>query len=350
MRYDDAVRRTWQPSGSAGSGRPGRPGRHQFLELVRHATLAPSSHNTQCWRFVLSERSISILPDWSRRCPMVDPDDHHLFVSLGCAAQNLVEAAAAAGFIAEPAPREHADAAVTLALSPWRAVDSPSFQAITERQCTRTEYDGQPLRKAELRQLQAAGTGEGVRVVLLTDRGAMERVLELAAEGNKLQLQDPSFARELKSWIRFNDTEAVGRGDGLSSRCMGSPSLPPWLGRALFGLLVRAGPENDKLARQVRSSSGIAVFLSDADDSAHWIEAGRCYQRFALLAVALGIRNAFINQPVEVGELRPRLSQALGLGSGRPDLVVRFGRGPLMPRSLRRPVEAVVEASPGFGW
>jgi hypothetical protein len=27
-----------------------------------------------------------ILPDLSRRCPAVDPDDHHLFVSLGCAA------------------------------------------------------------------------------------------------------------------------------------------------------------------------------------------------------------------------------------------------------------------------
>jgi hypothetical protein len=26
----------------------------------------------------------------------------------------------------------------------------------------------------------------------------------------------------------------------------------------------------------------------------------------------------------------------------RPDLVVRFGRGPLLPRSLRRPVEAVL--------
>jgi hypothetical protein len=32
----------------------------------------------------------------------------------------------------------------------------------------------------------------------------------------------------------------------------------------------------------------------------------------------------------------------LGLESGRPDLVVRFGRGAEMPSSLRRPVEAVI--------
>ncbi|MGH1559991.1 hypothetical protein ACRAWD_24530 [Caulobacter segnis] len=30
-------------------------------------------------------RAIEILPDLSRRTPVVDPDDHHLFVSLGCA-------------------------------------------------------------------------------------------------------------------------------------------------------------------------------------------------------------------------------------------------------------------------
>lgn len=342
MRYDDAVRSIWRhselerPHGSA------RPTPDQLRELVRHATLAPSSHNTQCWRFAVAKRSISILPDWSRRCPMVDPDDHHLFVSLGCAAQNLVEAAAAAGFAAEPARGADTDASVTLALSPSPRVVSPSFQAVTLRQCTRTSYDGRPLPNSELGQLQAAGTGQGVNVVLLTDRAVMEQVLELVVAGNQVQLHDPGFAKELKSWIRFDDAETVRRGDGLCGRCMGSPSLPSWLGRALFGMLVRPGPENDKATRHIRSSSGIAVFVSDSDDSAHWIEAGRCYQRFALLATALGIRNAFINQPVEVATLRPLLAQLLGLGDRRPDLVVRFGRGPLMPRSLRRPVEAVV--------
>jgi hypothetical protein len=87
---------------------------------------------------------------------------------------------------------------------------------------------------------------------------------------------------------------------------------------------------------------GIAVFVSDADSKAHWVEAGRCYERFALQATVLGIRNAFLNQPVEVANVRPQFAGHLGVGSRRPDLVVRFGRGPEMPRSLRRPVEAVI--------
>jgi hypothetical protein len=45
-------------------------------------------------RILLDKQSIVILPDLSRRCPVVDPDDHHLYVSLGCAAENILQAAA----------------------------------------------------------------------------------------------------------------------------------------------------------------------------------------------------------------------------------------------------------------
>jgi hypothetical protein len=71
-------------------------------ELVRYASLAASSHNTQPWKFKIDDGSISILPDFTRRCPIVDPDDHHLFVSLGCAAENLLVAAEAGGFRGQP--------------------------------------------------------------------------------------------------------------------------------------------------------------------------------------------------------------------------------------------------------
>ena len=72
-------------------------------ELVRCATLAANGHNTQPWKFGLSPDAISIRPDLSRRTPVVDPDEHHLWVSLGCATENLVLAAAALG--------KHADVA-----------------------------------------------------------------------------------------------------------------------------------------------------------------------------------------------------------------------------------------------
>jgi hypothetical protein len=170
----------------------------------------------------------------------------------------------------------------------------------------------------------------------------MERALEYIIQGNTAQLNDPAFVQELKTWVRFTGSDAVRTGDGLYGASSGNPSIPAWLGSLAFSMLVTPKRENDKCARQLRSSAGVAVFMSDVADPATWVEVGRCYERFALQATALGIRNAFVNQPVEVSALRPQFASALGIGTRRPDLVVRFGRGPKMPSSLRRPVQAVL--------
>jgi hypothetical protein len=310
-------------------------------ELVRFATLAPSSHNTQCWKFAIEDQTITIRPDLTRRCPAVDPDDHHVFVSLGCAVENLVQAASAHGVVAEP----RFDAAhdrVRVSLTPTSAATSPLFAAIAVRQCTRGDYDAKPLTGDELRLLERAGSSNDVRVVLITDRSAMERVLDHVVQANTAQMADPAFVKELKTWIRFNSADAVRTGDGLYSVASGHPSIPTWLGELAFGWIYTPNGENDKIVRQVRSSAGIAVFVGQAADKAHWVDVGRCYERFALQATVLGVRNAFLNQPVEVASLRTQFADALGLTGVRPDLVVRFGRGPTLPPSLRRTLDAVL--------
>lgn len=335
--YETAVQNTWRHSRV-------KAGEKSALlrELVRYATLAPSSHNTQCWRFRIEDSSISILPDLSRRCPAVDPDDHHLFVSLGCSAENLIQAALANDLMGNATFDVAGGNALRIALESTRAVTSPLFQAIPERQSTRTEYDGKPLTREELELLEKAGNGSGVRLILLTERAVMEKVLEYVVQGNTTQMNDRAFVEELKMWIRFSGDEAVRTGDGLYAAASGNPSLPPWLGNRLFDMVFTPKNENDKYAKHVRSSAGIAVFVADDASPAHWVEVGRSYERFALQSAALGIRNAFLNQPVEVPALRPQFAKFLGVGNRRPDLVVRFGRGPKLPPSLRRPVQAVL--------
>ena len=107
---------------------------HLMNELVRYATLAPSSHNTQCWTFRLQQQAIVIAPGLTRRCPSVDPDDHHLHVSLGCATENLAHAALAAGMHAEARFDSAGPGAITVALESTRASVTPLFQAISVRQ------------------------------------------------------------------------------------------------------------------------------------------------------------------------------------------------------------------------
>jgi hypothetical protein len=334
--YEALASQTWRASSSARL-----QGAALRQELVRCATLAPSSHNTQCWKFAVEDTLITILPDGSRRCPAVDPDDHHIFVSLGCAAENLIQAALAHGFKAEAVFDVAADA-IRVTLAPTPAQTNTLFEAIASRQSTRGDYDGKPIVNKELALLEHTGTSAGVRMLLLTERPAMERVLEHVLQANTAQMADPAFVRELRAWIRFNGAAAVRARDGLFSLSSGSPAIPTWLGNLAFGLFFTPKGENDKYARQLRSSAGIAVFVGESADKAHWVEVGRCYERFALQATALGIRNALLNQPLEVISARPPFAAAIGLAGQRPDLVVRFGRGPRLPSSLRRPVQAVL--------
>jgi hypothetical protein len=319
----------------------GLEGRALTEELVRYATLAPSSHNTQCWRFVLGEQSISIRPDMSRRCPVVDPDDHHLFVSLGCATENLIQAALALGLRGEPVFDAASDS-VRVLLSPTTAHASPLFKAIPLRQSTRGEYDGKQLSPGDLKLLDTVSASDSVRLLLLTEQSALEKALEFVVQGNTAQMNDQAFVDELKSWIRFNGTDAVRTGDGLFSASSGNPTVPEWLGSLMFGLFFTPKAENDKYARQIRSSAGLAVFVGKTADKAHWVEVGRAYERFALQATSLGVRTAHLNQPIEVPALRPEFASFLGIGSMRPDLVLRFGRGPTLPPSPRRPVQSVL--------
>lgn len=340
--YDEAARSVWAPR------TPGR-GDFDLAYLVHYATRAANSHNTQPWLFRRTGSGVSIAPDFRRRTPVADADNHHIFASLGCACENLALAAHAAGRGAsvrfhETQNVEH-EAHVEVDLARHGSAKGPGgplFEAILQRQCTRSIYDGIPVANATLQTLEAAARVDGCRVLMIAQRSRMEQALDLIVAANNQQVEDPLFAAELQSWLRFNAAHAIEKSDGLYSACSGNPALSDWLGGLLFRLAFTPRSENERYVRQLRSSAGLAVFVSDKDDQAHWVQAGRSYQRFALQATALGVRHAFVNQPVEVAAFRPQVAAWLGLGDRRPDLIVRYGYAPPMPRSLRRPVSDVI--------
>lgn len=190
--YAAAASRVWRPQSNT-------PTDNLSLrrELVRYATLAPSGHNTQCWKFHIEPSAISILPDFTRRTPVVDPDDHHLFVSLGCTLENLAQASLAHGLKSQAQFDAEKDI-LTVSLAQTPALSSPLFKAITDRQCTRGPYDGKPLTTLELKTLELAGNGDGVSVVLFTSKPDIETIQDFVTQGNTTQLNDAAFLKELK--------------------------------------------------------------------------------------------------------------------------------------------------------
>ncbi|MFZ4602082.1 MAG: Acg family FMN-binding oxidoreductase [Caulobacterales bacterium] len=314
----------------------------ELADLIRYATLAPNGHNTQPWRFQARENGIAILPDFARRTPIVDPDDHHIFVGLGAAAETLAIACAVSDRGGEARFAPDGVGAMSLSFGDERAPEPALFDAIPKRQSTRADYDGRAVSTTDLNALAQAAATPGVDLVLITDRAQIDRVRDLVAAGNSEQLTDPAFMRELKSWIRFSPRRALSTGDGLFAAASGNPALPEWAGPTLFAMALNPETDNARYARQIKSSSGLAVFLAARDDKEHWALAGRACQRFCLQATALGMKLAFVNQPVEVARLRPELAALVGLPGRRPDVVMRFGYAAALPFSARRPVQTVL--------
>ncbi len=314
-------------------------------EWLRYAALAANSHNTQPWRFHLEgpaglPRAITLAPDFTRRTPAVDPDDHHLYASLGCAAENLLLAAGLSGRAGQIESAGPAGVRCGFAAPTTSAPADPLAEAIPWRQSTRAAYDGQPRPPAEVEALVRAASLPGVDVVVLTDRARLGRLRELAVAGNRAQMRDPAFLAELRQWLRFNPAQAMASGDGLFSATTGNPSLPTWLGPLAFRLAFRPGPENDRLAAHMDSSAGAVLLFAQREDARGWVQVGRASQRLQLAATRLDLRTAFVNQPAEVPALRADLAALAGLPGRRPDLVLRFGRGPRLAWSPRRRIAA----------
>jgi hypothetical protein len=309
-------------------------------EIVRYATLAASGHNTQPWKFAISANAIDIYPDVARHLSAVDPSDRELWISLGCALENLIIAARAAGYVAEVTYPDAADV-IHIGLTQAIPQGGALFDALPLRQNTRSAYDGRPTPTADLDQLQSLRREPGVALHVITSPAERETVLEYVNQGNLRQYADPAFVQELIAWVRFNTKEALATLDGLYAPSSGNPAVPRWLGQLVVGGM-KPQQQADADAAKLRSSSGVVVVTSASDDKAAWVRTGQVYERLALTMTSLNIRSAFLNQPIEVAAVRGQFQSAMGLATALPQLLVRFGYADALPRSLRRPVEQVL--------
>lgn len=126
-----------------------------LLDLIRLATLAPSGHNTQSWHFTLTETGVRIRPDLSRRTGIVDPDDHHLFVSLGCASENLMIAATAVGKTGNSEFDEMLEGQIDTGFTRGPAKADALYPAILDNQSSRSNYDGRAVSLENLKLLES---------------------------------------------------------------------------------------------------------------------------------------------------------------------------------------------------
>ena len=318
-----------------------------LVELVRMASLAASGHNMQPWIFEIGQDEISILPDYSRRLPVVDPQDRELWMSLGCAFENLVIAARAMGYAVQESMEVDGDERLTIRFSDGsEAADTALAAMIPQRQCHRGLYNMKFVSNSEMALLNTASELSMAKAIFVRDGTDVKTLQLLVMEGDVQQYADDAFVNELVESLRFNEREALETRDGLFSACSGNAKVPRFIGK----MFVKPGmgdsqAENDR--QLIDSASGLLLISSAGDSKADWISAGRVYQRTALQMTGMGIAHSFLNQPIEVPALREQVKTFLAAQTSEattPQLLVRYGYADeSMPYSLRRGVDEIVK-------
>jgi hypothetical protein len=205
----------------------------QLRHVGRYAVRAPSSHNSQPWKFRIVEDRLELYADRSRRLPVVDPEDRALVISCGAALSHLQVALRHFGYAGDAALLPDSSAPDLLAsvgrghrMAP-RPSDHELFDAIDHRHTHRGAFDSRPVPDPLLTELRddAQACSTGLHVV--DDPPGKQRVAELVGRGDRRQLADGRFRRELASWVRSNYTR---KPDGIPGYAIGLSALPSLAG------------------------------------------------------------------------------------------------------------------------
>ncbi len=318
---------------------------YQFRRMLDHAVFAPSGHNTQPWLFRLDSDHLDLIADRTRGLPVVDPYDRELTISCGAALDHLITAG------------RHYGKTISIAVTPessdpdllarcWIAEDmTPSisdnalFESIPYRRTTRSKFENKELPEGVSDNcIQLAGE-LGIELTLITDSARRSEIADLVAEGDRIQFADPRFRRELASWVHSRRGSSH---DGMSGTGFGMPDILSPIG----ALVIRTfdlgnGIAADDQEKIVEGSPTLAVFSSPSDTLPDWLATGQALSKVLLSLADAGATASYLNPPIELEELRPRLRE-LAQCKGTPQLLMRFGYGPSSAPTIRRSVDEVI--------
>jgi nitroreductase len=306
--------------------------------LLNYAILAPSGHNSQPWLFRIVKEEVELHADRTRALPACDPEDRELVMACGAALLNLRVALRHFGYGGKVKIFPDKGDPDLLARVGFGAKHKPTaeddllFGAIPQRHTNRMPFERRAVPDGVLSGLSAAAGKESAWLRFALGENDKNRVADLVAEGDNIQMANRTFRRELAAWIHRNRAASH---DGMPGYALGLSGLTS----NLAPIVVRTfdfGKGQAAKDRQLASGSPVlAVLGTEGNAPENWLCAGQALERVLLFGRAKGIWVSFLNQPIEVPELLPKLKELLGV-SGYPQTILRMGYGPNVMSTPRR--------------
>jgi len=315
--------------------------------ILRYGVLAPSTHNTQPWRFALRSSLVDVYSDETKVLPIIDPMGRQRVMSAAAALLNIRVAAHAFGLKTHeellPEPERNPALIARLRVVGKRRTSARLLalrDAIVARRTNRQPYSQRPVSYAIADDLFDVAAREGAWLLRLHPR-AKAPLADIITAADRAQFADKGFRNELSQWLVPSGS---GRADGI-------PFAKKEYGNRMpigVQMMVRTFDIGDNVAAKeiaLAKGSPMLVVLGTAGDTRRdWIAAGLAMQAIWLKAMTYGMSASFLNQALEIPTLR---DQVFALVDERPNpqLVMRFGYGPDVAHPTpRRPLESALMA------
>ncbi|WP_211293125.1 hypothetical protein [Brunnivagina elsteri] len=166
-------------------------------------------------------------------------------------------------------------------------------------------------------------------------------ITNLIAESDRIQMADQNFRTELSTWMRPSSSKSH---DGIPIYAHGMDEHFDFT-TPLFALIMRNINMGNSVAEHSRklleNFPAIVVLSTQTDTDVDWLATGQALERVLLRGQAVGLSASFLNQPIQIPELRNQLSKLLDC-KGYPQIILRLGFGVETKPTPRRSVDEVV--------
>lgn len=315
----------------------------QARRVLALAGRAPSVHNTQPWRFRLTESAIELHADPERQLPVADPDGAELRLSCGAALLNLRLALAAEGVrpVVDRMPDHRRPTLLATVRNGGARPPTPDevalVGAVPRRRTNRRPFAEEAVTGAHRHELLVAARREGAVLDVVTDPVRLEHLGALSRQAHRRQLADPRFRDELGRW----SGDLGDRVDGVPARAGGPAPAPrdPWVLRDFTDDRRPEPAGYDGFEQEPM----IGVLSSHSAGPIGDLRAGEALQRVLLTATVQGLAVSPVSQLVELPDVREAVRTLVG-SARPPQAVLRIGYGWPVTGSPRRPVEDLLVA------
>ena len=300
----------------------------QLEFLVGYAVLGPSRYNRQPWKFTLRNTVMELRLDQARLLPVTDSRGREAIMNCGTALYYLQTAMRYFGYtpVVEEFP-EPTYASLLAYIRQGEACVPPEevralFHAMRHRRTEEGRFSPTPLPSGLQESLRTLASQARTSLVFLDEPEQRIEVSEMVVEGENLLQSNPDYRQEAEAMrTESNDSK-------------------DWLSAVVSYLWEKFGhhPMDPGL---VLDAPAIAVLCTDDDTPSDWLIAGQALGGILLTADTASVEASFLNQPIEILSMRPRLQRLVG--GMVPQLILRLGcrEGDYLPHTPGRMVPHV---------